>query len=60
MNGAILGYLHDDPQHPEPLPELQSDIGLNQRQLAGTDTLSEAYRPGAGLRVLLAVSLRVP
>jgi len=49
VNGAILGYLHDDPQHPEPLPELQSDIGLNQRQLAGTDTLSEAYRPGAGL-----------
>jgi len=29
VNGAILGYLHDDPQHPEPLPELQSDIVLN-------------------------------
>jgi hypothetical protein len=28
VDGVILGYLIDDPQHPEPLPDLQRDIQL--------------------------------
>lgn len=42
VNGAILGYLIDDPEHPEPLPELQSDIELRLTEpegATGTDVV---------------------
>ena len=37
-DGAILGYLIDDPQHPEPLPELQHEIDLRLTGPRGATT----------------------
>lgn len=41
-NGAILGYLIDDPQHPEPLPELHHDLELRLTEPPGATGMDVA------------------